>query len=77
MIQTENRSTTGFQTFDKGPFILSLKRTIEKKFIATIFNPLMPGGNKIPYTLNQTCSWKLQICLSVYDLLVTPGMKIG
>ena len=25
-----NRSTAGFQTFDTGPFILSIKRTIKK-----------------------------------------------
>ena len=28
MIQT--KKTTGFQTFDKGPFILSFKRTTKK-----------------------------------------------
>ena len=30
MIQIKKSSTTGFQTFYKGPLILSLKRTTEK-----------------------------------------------
>ena len=55
MIQTKKRSTTGFQTIGKGPFILSLKRTTKKNpqstknHIATIFNPFMPGDNKRAY----------------------------
>ena len=46
----QNRSTAGFQTFDTGPFILSLKRTT-KAHIAKIFNPFMLGGNKRAYIL--------------------------
>ena len=31
-------------------------------------NPLMPGGNKkVLHILKQTCSYKLQICLSMCD----------
>ena len=62
MIQIKKSSTTGFQTFYKGSLILSPKRTTEKKlqstrnYITTIFNPLMPGGNKRAYILKQTYS---------------------
>ena len=44
--------------------------------IATIFNPFITGGNKKAYIFKQTWSLKLQICLSVYDVLVPPGLKI-
>ena len=30
----------------------------------------MVGGIKKTYMLKQTCSWKLQVCLSVYGVLV-------
>ena len=39
-----------------------------------IFNPLRSGGNKSSYILKQTCSKKLQVGLSMYDLL-PPGGK--
>ena len=45
--------------------------------MATIFNPFKPGGNKRAYILKQTCSLNLQVCLSVYDILVPPGVKMG
>ena len=60
----QNRSTAGFQTFDTGPFLLSLQRTIKKihralkiNHIAIIFDPFMLDVNKKPYILiKQTCS---------------------
>ena len=36
----------------------------------------MRGGNKRAYILKQICSWKLQVCLSVHDNLVSPGVKM-
>ena len=35
------------------------------------FNPLVPGGNKKVRQLKQTCSFQLQVCLSMCDLFVT------
>ena len=35
----------------------------------------MPGGTKTSYTLKQTCNFQLQVCLSMYALLLPPGMK--
>ena len=35
----------------------------------------MPGGNKRSYVLKKTCSQKLQVFLSTYDLLLPPGIK--
>ena len=60
----QNKSTTGFQTFDTEPFLLSLQRTIKKihkalkiNHIAITFDPFMPGVNKKTYILiKQTCS---------------------
>ena len=43
--------------------------------LAEIVNPLMPGGNKRSYIFRQTCSKKLKVCLSMYDLLLPPGVK--
>ena len=34
------------------------------------------GGKKKAYIHKQTCSWKIQTCLSVYDVLVTPVIKM-
>ena len=34
----------------------------------------MPGGKKV-YVLKQTCSFQLQVCLSMYDLTLPPGIK--
>ena len=57
----QNRSTAGFQTFDTGPFILSLKRTTKKSastkdHVAKIFNLFVPDCTKRAYILKQTCS---------------------
>ena len=38
-------------------------------------NALMPGGNRMTYIFKQTCSLKLQICLSMYDLLLQLGLN--
>ena len=38
-----------------------------------IFNPLEAGGNKRSYIPKQTCSFQVQVCLSMYDLLLPPG----
>ena len=35
----------------------------------------MSCGNKRSCVLKQTCSFKLQVCLSTYDLLLPPGIK--
>ena len=35
------------------------------------FNLLMPGANKKARILKQTCSFQLQVCLSMCDLFVT------
>ena len=40
-----------------------------------LLNPLMPGSNKRSYILKQTCSFWLQVFLSVYDLLLPLGIK--
>ena len=34
----------------------------------------MSGGNKRSYILKQTSSLKLQVCLSMYDILLPPGI---
>ena len=34
----------------------------------------MPGDNKRLYVLKQTCSYTLQVCLSMYDILFLPGI---
>ena len=34
---------------------------------AVLFKPLMPGGDGMPYVLEQTCNFQLQVCLSTYD----------
>ena len=38
-------------------------------------NPLMSGGNKRSHTLKQTCTFKLQVYLSMYGLLLPPALK--
>ena len=38
-------------------------------------NPLMHGGNKRSFILEQTCCIKLQVCSSIYDLLLPPCIK--
>ena len=38
-------------------------------------NALMPVGNRKTYIFKQTCSLKLQICLSMYDLLLQQGLN--
>ena len=40
-----------------------------------LLNPLMPGSNKRSYILKETCSFWLQVFLSVYDLLLPLGIK--
>ena len=47
-----------------------------KEYVATIFNRFIRGGNKRAYTLKQTHSWKLQICVSVHGVLVSSGMNM-
>ena len=47
----------------------------EDKYTWPSFTPLLPGGNKSSYVLKQTCSWELQVYLSMYDLLLTPDIK--
>ena len=37
----------------------------------------MPGGKERIYMLKQSCGWKLQVCLSVYDVLVPTDVKMG
>ena len=62
----QSRSTAGFQTFDTGPFLLLLQKTIKKIHKALkIFDPLLPGVNKRAYIHKQTCSLNLQVWLSV------------
>ena len=36
---------------------------------------LRSGGNKSSHILKKACSWKLQVCLSMYELLLPPGLK--
>ena len=73
----QSRSTAGFQTFDTGPFLLLLQKTIKKIHKALkIFDPLLPGVNKRAYIHKQTCSLNLQVWLSVYDVLISPGVKM-
>ena len=52
----QNRSTAGLQSFDTGPFILSLKKITKKihtkDHAATIFIPFMTDGNKRVYKIN-------------------------
>ena len=38
-------------------------------------NPLESRGNKRSYTLKKTCSYKFQVCLSMFDLLLPTGLK--
>ena len=45
------------------------------KNFSAIFTPLTTGGNKRSYVLKQTCTFQLQVCLSVYDLLLPPDIK--
>ena len=53
-------------------FILHIKRKFSDldsfNKCEQIFNPLMPGGNKRSYVLEQVCS-------STYDLFLPPGVK--
>ena len=39
------------------------------------FNTFMPDGNERSYTLTQTNSLKMQVCLSLYGVLVPPVVK--
>ena len=39
------------------------------------FDPWMFGGNKTSYTLKKSYSYKLQVCLNTYDLLLPPGIE--
>ena len=62
--------------------IIALWRTkplpISKRIVLVIpryVNPLMPCCNKRSYILKQTCSSKLQVCLSMCDLLLQQGNK--
>ena len=41
-----------------------------------LISPFMMDGTKMPYKLKQTCFFQLLDCLSVYDLLLTSGMKV-
>ena len=36
----------------------------------SVINPLSLGTTEMSHILEQTCSWKLQFCLSMYDILV-------
>ena len=38
------------------------------------FNTLL-DGNKSSYSLTQSSSWKMQVCLNLYGVLVPPVMK--
>ena len=38
-------------------------------------NPSESRGNKRSYTLKKTCSYKFQVCLSMFDLLLPTGLK--
>ena len=40
-----------------------------------MFSSLVSGGNTKLYTLKQTYSFQLQICLSMYDLLLSLGIR--
>ena len=35
----------------------------------------MPGGNKRSHVLKQTYSFQMQVFLSTYELLLSPGIK--
>ena len=35
----------------------------------------MPGDNKRSYVLKQTCSFWLQVSVSMYDLMLSPGIE--
>ena len=35
----------------------------------------MSGGKKIPYALNETYSFQLQVCLSIFDILQSLRIK--
>ena len=37
----------------------------------TDINPLIPDGKKRSHVLKQSCSFQLQVCLSMCDLFVT------
>ena len=40
-----------------------------------LLNPIMHGGNKRSFILEHTCSIKLQVCSSMYDLMLPPCIK--
>ena len=42
----------------------------------SIVNPLVPGGNKSPYIFKETCSFYVQVCLSIYDILLPQCIKV-
>ena len=44
-------------------------------FYNKTLNPLMPGGNKKGHTyLNKPATFSFQVCLSMCDLLLPPGI---
>ena len=49
---------------------------INIKTCCTYFTPLMPGGSIKSNILKQTYSQKLLFILSMYDLLLPPGMRV-
>ena len=49
---------------------------INNKTCCTYFTPLMPGGSKRSNILKQTYSQKPLFILSMYDLLLPPGMRV-
>ena len=42
----------------------------EMPYILNQWSVLNSVGNKIPYIANQSCSFQLQVCLSIFDFLL-------
>ena len=53
-----------------GHFLRS--KCFKKQFFIYKFNPLVSDGDKSSCILKETCSCKLLLCLSMYDLLSPP-----
>ena len=52
-----------------------LKDFIFIRIFAPFTRIFMPDGTKTSYTLQQTWKFPLQVCLSMYVFLLSPGMK--
>ena len=55
--------------------ILSISHQTIILWTILAFNSFIPDGNKRLCILRQSSSWKMEVCLSLYGVLISPIMK--